>query len=205
MKAFAAQISLAVVAFASTDTDDLFVLIGFFADPKFKARHVVAGQYLGIAALYTVSVIGSLVSLIVPAAYIGLLGLAPIAIGANKLWDQWRGDETEADPKNHEAVARRGAIGKVLAVAAVTTANGGDNIGVYTPLFAMRTAEELAVFGIVFVLMTALWCFAAHWLVHHRTVGAPIRRYAHRIVPFVLIALGMLILYQAGIHKLLLG
>ncbi len=36
-------IGLAAVVFASTNIDDVFVLLGFFADPKFRARDVVIG------------------------------------------------------------------------------------------------------------------------------------------------------------------
>jgi cadmium resistance protein CadD (predicted permease) len=51
--------------------------------------------------------------------------------------------------------------------------------------------------------MTLVWLGVAHWLTHHRTIGAPIRRYGHRVVPFVLTALGVLILYEAGSIELL--
>ncbi len=37
-------------AIVSTNVDDIFVLIGFFADPKFRARDIVIGQYAGITA-----------------------------------------------------------------------------------------------------------------------------------------------------------
>src|SRR5271154_4636522 len=56
-------VSQAVVLFISTDLDDVFVLLGFFADPRFRIRQIVAGQFIGIAALYALSVVGSLVSL----------------------------------------------------------------------------------------------------------------------------------------------
>jgi hypothetical protein len=46
--------------------------------------------------------------------------------------------------------------------------------------------------------MTGLWCLGALWLVNHRGLGAPIRAQAHRIVPFVLIGLGILILFGTG-------
>jgi cadmium resistance protein CadD (predicted permease) len=38
---------LAVLLFASTNVDDIFVLIAFFSDRAFRAREVVAGQLLG--------------------------------------------------------------------------------------------------------------------------------------------------------------
>lgn len=185
--------------FAATNIDDLFVLLGFFADPKLRARHVVLGQYLGIGALYGISVIGSLISLVISPAYIGLLGLAPIAIGLKKLWEL----RQDADRSEEEPESQTAKPGNVVAVAAVTIANGGDNISIYTPLFATRSGFDVAVIGIVFVGMTAVWLAVAHWLVNHRTVGAPIRRYGRRVVPFVLIGLGILILSEAGTFGLL--
>ena len=71
-------IGITVVLFVSTNVDDVFVLLGFFSDPKFRPRQVVAGQYAGILALFSVSVAASLLSLVVPPAYIGLLGVAPV-------------------------------------------------------------------------------------------------------------------------------
>jgi cadmium resistance protein CadD (predicted permease) len=75
---------LAVALFVSTNIDDVFVLLGFFVDPKFKMRQIVVGQYLGIIGLYGASVVASLISLVIAPAFIGLLGLAPIAIGLKK-------------------------------------------------------------------------------------------------------------------------
>ena len=57
---------------------------------------------------------------------------------------------------------------------------------------------QIAVIALVFVAMTAFWCFAAHSMVNHPKLGTPIRRYGHRFAPIVLIGLGILILYQAG-------
>ncbi len=194
-------LGLAVVLFVSTNIDDVFVLLGFFADPKFQARDVIIGQYAGIAALYGVSAVASLVSLLVPKAYIGLLGVFPIVIGANQLRHLLRGEEeTEGELERHPDA---GSGGRVFSVAAVTIANGGDNIGIYTPFFAMRPGIEIAVIGVVFAVLTGVWCLAARWLVEHPLLGAPIRRYGHRIVPFVLIGLGVLILYEAGTFSLL--
>jgi cadmium resistance protein CadD (predicted permease) len=193
-------LGIAVVLFASTNVDDIFVLLGFFADPKFRPRQVVIGQYLGIAALYAASVLASLISLVIPAAYIGLLGLAPIFLGLKKLWMLQEGSGADDAPEDHEKVSA--GHGNIVAVAAVTIANGGDNISIYTPLFATRAIDEIAVIAIVFVLMTALWLGVAHFLVNHPTIGRPIRRYGHRAVPFVLVALGTLILYEAGTVRL---
>ncbi|MDL2408782.1 cadmium resistance transporter [Rhizobium calliandrae] len=189
-------LGVAIILFASTNVDDIFVMLGFFADPKFRPREVVVGQYLGVAALYGASVLASLLSLVVPAAYMGLLGLAPIFLGLKKLWALRQGAEADDNLEDHEKASA--GHGKIAAVAAVTIANGGDNIGIYTPVFATRTIDQIAIVGIVFALLTALWLGAAHFLVNHRTIGAPIRRFGHWIVPFILVGLGILILHEAG-------
>ncbi|WP_263356595.1 cadmium resistance transporter [Acidicapsa ligni] len=202
MDSLLALLGMAIVLFASTNIDDVFVLIGFFADPKFRARDVVLGQYLGIAALFGVSVAASLLSLVFPRAYIGLLGVVPILIGVNKLFDLYR--ERNATEESLEHHVNAGRNGRATTVALVTLANGGDNIGIYIPSLAIRSHKEIAVIGLIFMVMTALWCFVAHWMVNHPTLGSPIRRYGHRVAPVVLIALGVLILYQAGSLGLLL-
>ncbi len=191
---------LAVVVFASTNVDDIFVLVSFLADPRFRLRNVAVGQYLGIGVLISVSLAASLISLILTPIYVGLLGLLPMILGLIKLaaLPRARGGE---ESQHHEA--RGGSIGEIVSVAGVTMANGGDNIGIYTPLFATQSAPATAVIVLVFVILTGLWIGMAYQLVSHPTLGAPIRRYGHVAVPFVLIWLGLYILYNAGSLQLL--
>jgi cadmium resistance protein CadD (predicted permease) len=195
-------IGQAIALFISTDLDDVFVLLGFFADPKFRIRQIVAGQFLGIAILYAVSVAGSWVSLLIPPVIVGLLGLVPIAMGLKNLWEL-RSYSNENEPLLTEL--RTSSVGgvNVMAVVAMTVANGGDNVSVYIPLFATRSGSTIALMGIVFGIMTAAWLALAYWLTRHRTIGAPVRRYTRLLMPFVYIALGIFILYQAGSLKLL--
>jgi len=191
-----------VALFISTDLDDVFVLLGFFADPRFRIRQVVAGQFLGIALLYAVSVVGSWVSLVMPPAFVGLLGLVPITMGLKNAWEL-RSSSDGNEPVSTDPRSASVGHANVMAVVAMTVANGGDNVSVYIPLFATRSGSSIAVMGIVFAIMTALWLGLAYWLTRHRTIGAPVRRYTRLLMPFVYIALGVFILYQAGSVRLL--
>ncbi len=56
---------------------------------------------------------------------------------------------------------------------------------------------------IVFAAMTALWIAIAYRLVSHPMLGTPIRRYGHFAVPFVLMGLGVYVLYDAKSFDLL--
>lgn len=191
MESLPALLGLAVVLFVSTNVDDLVVLVALFADSRFRTRDVVAGQYLGLAVLFVVSAAGALLALVIPNTYLGLLGIFPILIGIRKLI-ALRHEPVEAGP------AGTGRYGSIAGVALVTIANGGDNIGVYMPSFAIHSAGQIAIIAMVFVAMTALWCLCAHWMVNHPKLGAPLRHYGHIIAPIVLIGLGLLILHHAG-------
>jgi cadmium resistance protein CadD (predicted permease) len=46
METLFALFGMAIVLFASTNVDDVFVLIGFFADPKFRARDIYSANTL---------------------------------------------------------------------------------------------------------------------------------------------------------------
>src|SRR5215831_4629153 len=70
-----------ILAFISTNIDDIFILILFFGNKKFKGNEIIIGQFLGISALIIVSLVGSLIGLILQEAYIGLLGLIPLYLG----------------------------------------------------------------------------------------------------------------------------
>lgn len=192
-----ALVGLAIVVFASTNIDDVFVLLGFLANSRLHRRNVGIGQYLGIGALVAVSIAASLVSLFLAPPLVGLLGVLPILLGVKKLFELHRAAEIEtraADP------ARGSSFGQI---ASVTVANGGDNLGIYAPLFATQSASEIAVMVIVFAAMTALWIAIAYRLVSHPMLGAPIRRYGHFAVPFVLMGLGVYVLYDAKSFDLL--
>jgi cadmium resistance protein CadD (predicted permease) len=119
--------------------------------------------------LFVVSVVASLLTLVIPRAYLGLLGIAPILIGTKKFLDLYRQrDKTEETLERHSDA---GAYGRIATVALVTMANGGDNIGIYAPSFAIHSRDEIAVIALVFVAMTVFWCFAAHSMVNHPKLG----------------------------------
>lgn len=184
---FLTTIALGVAAFVATNLDDVFLLLVFFADPRLRARDVVLGQYAGIGALVVASLALAIAARAVDPRIVGLLGLAPIALGLRALLRRG-GDDDEDAP--HPLGA--------WAVAAVTVANGGDNLGVYVPLFAAHDAAAIATMVAVFVAMVAVWLAAARGLVAHPTLGPPVRRAVAPLVPWVLIGLGAYILLAAG-------
>jgi cadmium resistance protein CadD (predicted permease) len=91
----------------------------------------------------------------------------------------------------------------ILTVAAVTIANGGDNIGTYIPLFATMSAPERGMIVALFLVLTVLWFAGASLLVRHRRARASIWRYGQRSLPWVLIGLGFYIMGRTHLLALL--
>ncbi|WP_438011648.1 cadmium resistance transporter [Sorangium sp. So ce321] len=193
-------LGVSAVVFISTNIDDILLLTAFYSDPDFTPRQVVAGQFLGMAALVLASVACALLAVRVPEGWIGLLGLAPLALGLRGLWALWRGPgagEDEGDDADAADLPRgRAARFRSLAVATVTVANGGDNLGVYIPLFS-SSPGLIPLHAAVFAVMTGALCALGHHLVNHPVLGSRIRRHGRVALPFVLIGLGLWIMSDA--------
>jgi cadmium resistance transport/sequestration family protein len=197
-----------ISSFVATNIDDIIILMLFFSrvDNKLRPRHIIVGQYLGFTALIIASLPGLIGGLIIPKAWIGLLGLVPIAIGVKELLSREEEEETVQTVSPQSAIAS--LLSKLLStqtynVAAITVANGGDNIGIYVPLFA---SGNLLSFGItigIFYLLIGVWCFIAYLLTRQPTIAKLLSRYGHAIVPFVLIGIGLFILIESKTYQLL--
>ncbi len=195
------DVGVATVVFAATNIDDLFVIIAFLAAPVMRARAVVVGQFLGIATLVLASVAAARFAIAVPHAWIAWLGLVPLLLGLRAL-AALRGADADSGPlggadssrvvEREQGVERR-LHSQVLAVAGVTIANGADNLGVYIPLFA-NAFDRVALYAMVFAVMTGAWCLLGHRLVRSPVAGAGIRRAGRLLLPIVLGTLGLYIL-----------
>jgi cadmium resistance protein CadD (predicted permease) len=185
-----ALVIAAILAFAATNIDDLLVLLVLFGQRRHVAT-VVLGQYLGFAAIMVVSLLVSVGAMLVRPEWIGFAGLAPLAIGIKDLVAmRGRGLGMASTPTV--------GVSGVLSTAAITFANGGDNIAAYGPLLARRPFHEVALILGVFGILVALWCSVAYRLVQLPIFASTLDRWGHRLAPFVLIGLGVYIFVDAG-------
>ena len=189
-----------ILAFVSTNIDDIFILTIFYGNNRFKDGEIMIGQYLGIISLIALSLTAALIGLFIDPAYIGLLGLVPIYMGMKGIW-QLMGNKQE----NYQSLEKEHSqrTNNVLTVAGVTFSNGGDNIGIYIPLFATLTWTSKLAMVMTFLAMTLLWCLTAKYLARHPYVAKTVDKYGHIATPFVLLLLGLYILYESGTFQLL--
>jgi len=186
----------AVGLFAVTNIDDILILSLFFAQGAGhpgSARRIVIGQYAGFAAILAVAVAAAFGATFLPESAIPYLGLLPLALGLKAAWQAWkhRGDEDDEQEAAEDGPA-------ALEVAAVTFANGGDNIGVYVPVFATAGVGGMSVYAVVFLILVGVWCFAGRYFATRPIVAKALSRWGHILLPLVLIAIGLLILIEGG-------
>ncbi|MBC6605367.1 cadmium resistance transporter [Hymenobacter sp. BT188] len=199
MDGFIGHVGLALATFAVTNVDDLVLLSLFFSNPRFPARSVVAGQFLGVAVLVGVSLLGLLLGQWGNPQMIGWLGLIPIGLGLRAAWRLHAASETEGPaPKE----VKPGST--VLQVAAITVANGADNVSIYIPLFATLPAVAVGLYCGVFAVMVGAWCLVSFYLVQYPALNRVLIHYGHIILPFFLIALGGWILFETQAYTLVL-
>jgi cadmium resistance protein CadD (predicted permease) len=183
--------------FAVSNVDDILVLSLFFgrsAGQPHAGRRIVAGQYLGFTALLVVAVAAAYGATFLSESAIAYLGLLPLILGLRAAW-QARGNRGHGDDGEQEGEDK--PVGpSSLQAAAVTFANGSDNIGVYLPVFANSGAAGIAVYVAVFLVLVGVWCAAGRFFATRPAVARIIGRWGHILHPLVLITLGLFILIQ---------
>ena len=202
MNELATSIPTGIAAFTATNIDDIVILLLFFSqvNSTFRRRHIVIGQYLGFAALVIASLPGFFGGLILPQHWIGLLGLVPLAFGLMRLLNPESDTSSEAEQEigqSNESLFASLLSPQAYSVAAVTIANGSDNIGIYVPLFASSSLARLAIVLAIFFLLVAVWCYVAYKLTYQRAIADLLSHYGNTFVPFVLIGLGAFIVLES--------
>lgn len=188
----------AVGLFVATNIDDIIVLSLFYArgaGQRGTTRKILLGQYLGFGGILLAAVVISLgARSFLPEDALPYFGLIPLALGLYAAWRAWR---NRGDDDDDEAKVADKQVG-VLTVAAVTFANGGDNIGVYVPVFATASTTAIIAYCLVFLALVGLLVLAAKYVATRRPIAEILERWEHILFPLVLIGLGIVILLEGG-------
>ena len=187
----------AIGLFLVTNIDDIIVLSLFFArgaGQRGTTARILVGQYLGFVAILGAAVLVSLgAGAFLPPEVIPYFGLIPLGLGLWAGWQAWRGSDDDDDDAKIE--------GKNVAawtVAGVTFANGGDNIGVYVPVFLSVGPGAVVAYCVVFLALVAVLVGLAKFVATRRPIAEVLERWEHILFPIVLIGLGVFILISGG-------
>ncbi|WP_408936432.1 cadmium resistance transporter [Corynebacterium tuberculostearicum] len=187
----------AIGLFAATNIDDIIVLSLFFArgaGQRGTTARILAGQYLGFAGILVAAILVTTgAGAFLPPAAIPYFGLIPLGLGLWAAWEAWRGDGDDDD----EAKVAGKKVG-VGTVAGVTFANGGDNIGVYTPVFLSVEPLAVVAYCVIFLALVAALVALARFVATRPPIAEVLERFEHILFPIVLIGLGIVILVSGG-------
>jgi cadmium resistance protein CadD (predicted permease) len=186
----------AIGLFLVTNIDDIIVLSLFFArgaGQRGTTTKIVVGQYLGFGAILLASVAVTFgAGLFLPDDAIPYFGLIPLVLGLWAAWQVWRnGDDDDDDDDADRPIS-------ALAVAAVTFANGGDNIGVYVPVFLTVGTGAVVAYCVVFLALVLVLVLAAKFVATRKPIAEVLERWEHVLFPLVLVLLGLVILIEGG-------
>lgn len=188
----------AIGLFMATNIDDIIVLSLFYArgaGQRGTTAKILGGQYLGFGAILAAAVLVALgARTFLPEEVIPYFGLIPLFLGLLAAWRVWRGDDDDDDDEGKVS----GKSLSVLTIAAVTFANGGDNIGVYVPVFATVGTAGIVAYSVVFLALVAVLVAAARFVATRKPIAEVLERWEHVLFPIVLIGLGIVILVEGG-------
>lgn len=186
-----ASILTSIVAYISTNIDDIFVIMILLAQAAKSAKgKIVVGHFLGVGIVTAISMLGAFGLQNLPLKYVGILGLVPIALGI-RAWLQHKKGAEEDAPKSD-------SVG-LFSMALITLGNGADNVGVYIPLFTGFAGAERIGAVAVFAVMTGVWVFLANTFSEFPQVKTAVSKYKHIVIPVVFIALGIYIILDSGL------
>ena len=193
-------VTQAAALFAATNIDDIVLLAVLFgqATSRPRALRVGAGWYVGyLPVLAAAVVVGAVGARLLPENVLPLLGLLPLVLGLRAAWTAWRerAGHHVASPSADEVRWSPSRPGMGTA-AAVSLANGGDNIAVYAPVFAVSRPVVQLVYLVVFLTLVGVWCVAGRLVSTRPVVARAMARWGHVLLPVVLIGLGLNILIE---------
>ncbi|MDF7627597.1 cadmium resistance transporter [Lactobacillaceae bacterium L1_55_11] len=174
-----------LIAFVSSNVDDLLLLAVLFAQAKSKKenQNILIGQYVGILLLLLVSYLMATVWVHAINLPVRWLGVIPILLAIKQVLPKKGGSQQQ--------------LSQVSAgqVALLTIASGSDNIGLYVPIIGQQTLVETLLSVGVFILIIPLW-----WWLGQRLGDAPglrnlVQRHGSIVVAVIYFLLGLWVLF----------
>lgn len=186
MHSLIAIIVVGSFAFIGTMFDNFFAFAAQLSlTPRERFARVSYAHALAVLTLIGLAAgVGTLL-VIIPTRWIGILCVAPWALAAHA----WR---HRSDPGREQY--RRGAITTFT----ICIALGGDNLAVWIPLLRANGSVHEIVTVVVFAGWETVFLVSAQALASHPRIVAWGTRFGPTFIPWIYLALGVLILVECG-------
>lgn len=189
----------ALLSYIGTSIDHIIVLILLFNQTQHRKRDdvsIISAVFIGFTLIVLISLAARFGLSLFEPDWIGLLGLIPIGLGIRVLFKPVD-DEQEAQEKIFHSFSRHRS--QFISVFFLMLAFGGDNLGVYIPLFASLDWVGITVTLLIYYGLTGIMLAAAYKISEVKQINQFIEKYERWLVSFVFILLGLFILFENGI------
>lgn len=185
--------------FLATNIDNIIILSIFFGRGRGQpgtTHRILIGQYLGFIGTLGAAVLLALsAQALLSEQVLPYFGLIPLGLGLWAAWQAWRNRGEGDDNDDAQLGGKRVSL---WTVAAVTFANGGDNIGVFVPVFMSVSWSTILIYCIVFLLLIPVTVLVAKWITSRKPIAKALDRWDDILFPAVLIGIGLVILVGGG-------
>ena len=172
---------MAPASYLSTNLDNLLILSALIAKAERRST-IVVGFLVANAAVLLAAAAATAVSYVVPPSYLGFLGFVPIGLGVRTLVLA----ETEDEPSV--------SADTWSAVATLMVVNSGDTLAVFGPLFAESGSYSVAGLVAGFAIAAVGLLYVSMRATRTRAVAALTERLGPRLVPWIMIGVGIYVL-----------
>jgi cadmium resistance protein CadD (predicted permease) len=184
-------VAVSFMAFLSTSFDNLFLLVTLSLHPKYGIAKVRQGYLLAVLLMIGICLIFAHGIQKLPAEIIPYIGFVPLGVGLYELWHLVRPHKSTARASS-DVIPKAG--GSFLTITLIMIAHSWDSIAVLAPLLS-DTRPGLIGWMVASVLLAATaFTFGAQKAIGHRRARSLLERYAPKILPFLLIGVGLYIL-----------
>lgn len=194
-------LGLVAGGFIATNMDNLLVLVMLLGANARRRSAVLLGFLCSAIAVICVSTLGVAIESTIGPGLIGYLGVVPLLLGLHMLYQSWT--RTHATDEEFEPLAHTGEPKIWLSTFILMFSNSGDSVAVFLPLLAESGRSALLFIVCSYLAMAVLWSGLSYLISGHQGLARRLEHRAEKIVPWIMIAVGIYILMDTATDTLL--
>lgn len=191
---------LVASTFAVTNLDNLIILVFLLGQSPDARTRILIGFVVSVILVVAVSSIGILIGTVVSPDVVGYLGVAPLLMGAYILYQQQSASSGALDAPT-DVVVTSSRVG--LTTMVLMFSNSADSIAVLLPLLAESGSTPSLLIVLIYLTTSILWCGLSVKIASSAPLAKRISERGEKLVPWVMIAVGIYVLSNTGTDSLL--
>lgn len=194
-------LGLVAGSFIATNMDNLLVLVMLLGANARRRSAVLLGFLCSAITVICVSALGVAVEDTIGPGLIGYLGVVPLLLGFHMLYQSWSGEQ--ADDEEFASLANTPEPKIWWSTFILMFSNSGDSVAVFLPLLAESGRSALLLIVCSYLTMSVFWMGLSYLISGHQSLARRLEHRAEKIVPWIMIAVGIYILMDTATDTLL--